>query len=157
MSPRATCDIISPLWRAKFIAAVPLQSLITHDSVPPSQCSWNRVSVVIDASSEVMPRHRRPYKGFAGRLSLSDALGAAEEAVSGQPDASKTLLHTFQPPPTARPWHEFRGGACRISVLFQMTFNRSPWLTSQDALMAFLETWNDRLAERHLGSFSLPL
>lgn len=55
------------------------------------------MSVVIGASSEVMPRHRWPDKGFEAGLSLSDAFRAAEEALSGQPDASQALLHTFHP------------------------------------------------------------
>lgn len=61
-----------------------------------------------------------------GGLSLTDAFRAAEEALSGQPDASEALLHTFHPSTHSATlaWVEVvRAGS---QFLLKMTFNMSP-------------------------------
>lgn len=103
--------------------------ILIHDLVTPSECSWNQISVVIDMAQWGHASALAALQRLGRRLSLRDGFRGCEEAPSRQPDASKTLLHTFHLS-TAWPRHEGiqmkRMGStvvCRISILFKMTFD----------------------------------
>lgn len=61
--------------------AVSLRSL--HDSVTPSECGGNQISVVIDMASEVMLLLPRLYKGCEGNCHSGMASGAARKLLAG--------------------------------------------------------------------------
>lgn len=103
--------------------------ILIHDLVTPSECRWNQISVVIDMAQWGHASALAALQRLGRRLSLRDGFRGCEEAPSRQPDASKTLLHTFHLS-TAWPRHEGiqmkRMGStvvCRISILFKMTFD----------------------------------
>lgn len=88
-----------------------------------------------------------------------DGFRGGQEAPSRQPDAPKTLLHTFHPP-TVWPWHELRGWGgvllCAGSQFYLKWHWICSWLTSWAFIMASTESQN-ALPVSYLGSFSQPL